>query len=278
MKKFFALVLASILVLPVFNQAASAETDFSTATEINMNTSTDSSKPYTTTLDNCNSETDQKVYKITLPANTEESVTLVTPKQFDVRVFGSSNLTEPIASKDQFGSEIAGNRQFKFFTDTNTTYYFVLTPSNDGAVSYPYYLRLTVGEPLYLYSGGTYSTSLSTMMVNATSKVSATYSYIDLEKVTSIPDDAILTGIWVNGTETGSASGRVRNVKPLNSSSWINCNEFMFESKNLDYVPKVQQIHVKQRYSFKHSISSFISGSSYGLAPTIHFDYKYEMK
>lgn len=112
-------------------------------------------------------------------------------------------------------------------------------------------------------------------------KTTSTIQYFDLTNVSSIPDDAILTGFTIGGTETNryliSLYSIKRSLCPTSTVSWIDATFPLYNPKQLDAVPKHAQIKVKQPYAFKYSASFDLPGS-YTLKPFILISYKREMK
>lgn len=155
----------------------------------------------------------------------------------------------------------------KFNISQAGTYYIQITSVDDVDASY----YIMIGAPWYKSGTYTYNYS-SSVAINVSTKVSSTVSF-DLSSISSIPDTAVVTGVSIGGTETGSASGRVRSLKPTNKSTWIDLKEFTFTNNSV--YSSISPIKVKQSWQFKHSVSS-ISGSSYSLKPSIIIRYMAE--
>lgn len=121
------------------------------------------------------------------------------------------------------------------------------------------------GAPWYKSGSYTYR-GFGRVPVNST-------SYFDLSYVSSIPESAVVTGVKIGGSESGSATGRVRSICPSSSYSWIDCREYAFSANNVynSYNP----IFVKQDWMFKHTARRITSGSYY-LTPWVQINYMAE--
>lgn len=264
-------------MIPGFTNA-SAETNFDNAIELQRNDSTDLSIPEKNALTTITDQSDSRIYKISLGMNPSEKVTLVSGKKFDIEI------TDPDGSTIAQATAIGGynttdTRQVVFPTSKVGDYYVEITPSTFGGTQYPYSLRVIVGEPIYTY-GHTHKVNLLSSSITS-SRTTSAVQYFDLSSVSTIPEDAVLTDIFVGGNDVNAMLLNLysskRSIRPNSTYTWIDAAFPLYRKGNLDYVPKSQQVRVKQRFAFKHS-SSFEQSGTYTLTPAITLTYKKEMK
>jgi len=275
MKKLYSLlfIFALFVCMPLVVKANNLSEE---AVELQRNDRTDFSIPEKSDLISVNGPEESRVYKIALGMNNSEKLTLVTRKTFDVEIFDPNG--DRIVQKTGFGDE--GNRQVEFETRIVGDYYIQIKPAKDGRNNYPYSIRTIVGEPVYLYANPVYRVDLRTSSITSRNTTSAIQSF-DLTNVSSIPDDAILTGFTIGGTETNrnlvSLYSIKRSLRPNSAFSWIDATFPLYSPNHLDAVPKHAQIKVKQPYSFRFS-ASFNRPGTYTLKPFVLISYKREMK
>jgi len=275
MKKLYSLlfIFALFVCMPLVAKANDLSEE---AVELQRNDRTDFSIPEKSDLISVNGPEESKVYKIALGINKSEKLTLVSRKTFDVEIFDPNG--DRIVQKTGFGDE--GNRQVEFETRIVGDYYIQIKPAKDGRNNYPYSIRTIVGEPVYLYANPVYRVDLRTSSITSRNTTSAIQSF-DLTNVSSIPDDAILTGFTIGGTETNrnlvSLYSIKRSLRPNSAFSWIDATFPLYSPNHLDAVPKHAQIKVKQPYYFRFS-ASFNRPGTYTLKPFVLISYKREMK
>lgn len=164
------------------------------------------------------------------------------------------------------------SKQTKFNIINSGTYYINI--SSDESFSTKSEYSILVGAPLY--TTVTYSKPLNTVMALTPSKKTSSIVNFDLSTDTSIPAGAIADSISIMGTEVNKyyVNDKVRSIKPSLQSSWFDITGPAIFQK--DVLNTSQPIMLKQVWSFKHSVSSFLAPyTSYSLNPTIQFTYQY---
>ncbi|XQY91690.1 hypothetical protein ACNRWW_19715 [Metabacillus sp. HB246100] len=279
MKKIISVLMlltVFITLLPNLADAStSSELAIENAVELPRNDSTNFSMPEKNDLTDIVDASDSRAYKISLGMNPTEKLTIITEKTFDIEITDANGIT--LVQRSGVGTE--GNRQVEFPTSEVGDYFIYITPSEDGRNLYPYSLRVIVGEPIYHYSNS-YRVNLSTSTLTSSKTTSAIQSF-DLSNVSTIPNDAIVTGFTIGGTEVNrsllSLYSIKRSLRPTSSFSWIDATFSLYKRDQLDYVPKSNQIRLKQSFSFKQS-ATFLSSGTYTLTPYVSLSYKRELK
>lgn len=213
-------------------------------------------------------------YSVYLYSSFDNTITLQADSgivEVDFDLYDPSNPNTPVLSSDTLPSNAI--KKLRFRPAVGNFYKLRIKPRNPLNYSSTFGYTLKVGDPIYLTS------SYSTYLPNSTEYLYITRSYsysetrnLDLTNVTTLPRTATVTKVAIGGNQSGSATGRIRSVKPASSTSWINCPEFLFESNSI----AAGTISLRQQWQFRHYIST-LSGTSYGLRPQIIFYYRYEV-
>ncbi|MCH4200135.1 MAG: hypothetical protein LKF87_10210 [Clostridium tyrobutyricum] len=146
----------------------------------------------------------------------------------------------------------------------NTGYYYIRVHSNASSGEYRFY----IGGPDYSVDTYTYNATNALTITPTITSVQTTY---DFSNIDSIPTEAIVYHVTLDGTRTNFPSSEERSIKLASDSSWITTPEYTYDTD----VPVSSSKHLKNPWIFKLDGSVSKYTGSYKLVPQITFRYIY---
>ncbi|MBK1811925.1 hypothetical protein JHL18_14990 [Clostridium sp. YIM B02505] len=211
------------------------------------------------------SSIDEDWYKVYLPANSNtilgiNSTSLSATGFFDI-YDESLNLVKSISY--QKNSAYFGATPY-YVNITVAGYYYVKAYSPLTTGEY----RFFIGGSDYTVNTYTYNASSALTLTPTTSSVQAVY---DLRNVTSIPNNAVVYYVSLQGTKTNSATNQSRSIKVYSDSSWITTSSYSYVAN----VPVISNKLLKNQWAFKLDGTVSTSTAYFKLTPQITFSYVY---
>lgn len=214
---------------------------------------------------NITSTTDEDWYKVYLPANSRtilgiNSSALSGSSFFDVY---DENLN--LIRKVDYVSSSAYFGATPFYVNIPTAgYYYVKVSSTLLTGEYRFY----IGGPDYALNSYTYNATSPVTLTPTIKTVQATY---DLSNITSIPSNAIVYYVSLQGTKVNSATNQYRSIKIEGDSSWISTSSYTYVAN----VPVISNKTLRNRWTFKLDGTVSTSTGYFNLTPQIKFSYIY---
>ncbi|MFL0198245.1 hypothetical protein ACJDU8_22170 [Clostridium sp. WILCCON 0269] len=163
----------------------------------------------------------------------------------------------------QKDSSIIGPTPYYIDIPTSGYYYVkVSSPLNGGGY------RFYIGGPDYTLGNYTYTASSAVTLTPTVNSVQATYN---LSNISSIPNNAIVYYVSIQGTQTNIATNQYRSLKIAGDSSWITTSMYTYVAD----VPVASNKILKNQWVFKLDGKVSTSTGYFKLIPQITFDYIY---
>lgn len=143
-------------------------------------------------------------------------------------------------------------------------YYYVKVHSSLLTGDYYFY----IGGPHYQFNNYEYTASSALTLTPAQKSVQAIY---DFSNISSIPDNAIIWSVNLNGTKTNYASNQYRSIKIDGDSSWITTGPYVYTTN----VSPTSNVRAKSKWVYKLDGNVSKSQKYFSLIPKISFSYMY---
>lgn len=216
-------------------------------------------------IGNLTDGTDQDWYKVYLPANSNTILGINSSAlsyKGDFEIYDENlNLISRIThvqDSSYFGA-------IPYYANIQTTgfYYVKVSTISDGG-DYRFY----IGGPDYALNSYIYTAPSALTLTPTIKTIQATY---DFRNVTSIPSNAIVYSVTLDGTKTNNATNQARSIKVASDSSWITTAAYTYVAD----VPVVSNKILKNSWVFKLDGTVSASTGHFDLIPKITFKYIY---
>lgn len=279
MKKFFIAILATCFIILCGNKTFAA----TTITEIEPNNSVSqaqtiqrNNEDYSSPINgysggnvvsgSIKDTTDQDWYKVYLPADSS-TVLGINSEDLDgtgyFEVYDENlNLVSKTLNMKNFS--ILGATSH-YVNIPKSGYYYIKVYSTSRVGNYIFF----IGTPSYTVDRYTYTAQNPCILTPSINSVQAAY---DLSSIESVPKEAVVYNISIDGIKTNYASDEERSIKLTSDYSWINIPKYVYSTNN---VPVISKKYVRNKWSFKLEGDVSRYTGYYSLIPQITFDYVY---
>ncbi|AJA46869.1 hypothetical protein CPAST_c07690 [Clostridium pasteurianum DSM 525 = ATCC 6013] len=218
-----------------------------------------------TVIGNVTDTSDEDWYKVYLPADENTILSINSSALSGTGIFDvydeNLNLISTVLYQKDYS--VMGFKAYRIGIPTSGNYYVKVSSSLTTGE-----YRFSIGKPTYNVGSYTYKALNPCTLTTTISSVQATY---DLRNISTIPNNAIVYYLSIDGTKTNYASNQYRSIKIDGDSSWITTSMYTYVAD----VPVASNKILKNQWRFKLDGSVSQSYGTFSLIPEIRFSYVY---